>query len=113
MLEGRLTVNIISSDFPGETADSGYRYQRSREVVEILKQAWTQDEINYAGEVYDFKGLTTDPAKPYQTGGPPSLFRGLLARRDGALRATLRRLPDVARAERADRRAHEVRQPGG
>ena len=76
MLEGRLTVNIISSDFPGETADSGYRYQRSREVVEILKQAWTQDEINYSGEVYDFKGLTTDPAKPYQTGGPLLYFGG-------------------------------------
>jgi alkanesulfonate monooxygenase len=45
MLEGRLTVNIISSDFPGEKADSAFRYQRSREVVEILKQAWTQDEI--------------------------------------------------------------------
>ncbi|MBY4891744.1 LLM class flavin-dependent oxidoreductase [Rhodobacteraceae bacterium N5(2021)] len=76
MLEGRLTVNIISSDFPGEKADSGYRYQRSREVVEILKQAWTQDEINYTGEVYDFKGLTTDPAKPYQTGGPLLYFGG-------------------------------------
>jgi len=76
MLEGRLTVNIISSDFPGETADSAYRYQRSREVVEILKQAWTQDEINYAGEVYDFKGLSTDPAKPYQTGGPLLYFGG-------------------------------------
>jgi alkanesulfonate monooxygenase len=76
MLEGRLTVNIISSDFPGEKADSGYRYQRSREVVEILKQAWTQDEINYAGEVYDFKGLTTDPVRPYQTGGPLLYFGG-------------------------------------
>jgi alkanesulfonate monooxygenase len=76
MLEGRLTVNIISSDFPGEKAESGYRYQRSREVVEILKQAWTQDEINYAGEVYDFKGLTTDPVRPYQTGGPLLYFGG-------------------------------------
>ena len=36
MLEGRLTINIISSDFPGEKADSAFRYQRSREVVEIL-----------------------------------------------------------------------------
>ena len=76
MLEGRLTVNIISSDFPGETADSAYRYQRSREVVEILKQAWTQDEINYSGQVYDFQGLTTDPARPYQTGGPLLYFGG-------------------------------------
>ena len=76
MLEGRLTVNIISSDFPGEKADSAFRYQRSREVVEILKQAWTQDEINYQGQVYTFSGLTTDPAKPYQTGGPLLYFGG-------------------------------------
>ncbi len=76
MLKGRLTVNIISSDFPGEKADSAFRYQRSREVVEILKQAWTQDEINYQGQVYTFSGLTTDPAKPYQTGGPLLYFGG-------------------------------------
>nr|WP_170540131.1 LLM class flavin-dependent oxidoreductase [Ruegeria arenilitoris] len=76
MLKGRLTVNIISSDFPGEKAESSYRYQRSREVVEILKRAWTQDEINYQGQVYNFSGLTTDPAKPYQTGGPLLYFGG-------------------------------------
>jgi alkanesulfonate monooxygenase len=76
MLEGRLTVNIISSDFPGEKADSSFRYQRSREVVEILKQAWTRDEIDFEGEVYAFKGLTTDPARPYQKGGPLLYFGG-------------------------------------
>ena len=76
MMQGRLTVNIISSDFPGEKADSAFRYQRSREVVEILKQAWKQDEINYQGDVYNFEGLTTDPAKPYQTGGPLLYFGG-------------------------------------
>ncbi|MGR3494930.1 LLM class flavin-dependent oxidoreductase [Citreimonas sp.] len=76
MLQGRLTVNIISSDFPGEKADSGFRYQRSRDVVEILKQAWTRDEITYKGQVYDFEGLTTEPAKPYQTGGPLLYFGG-------------------------------------
>jgi alkanesulfonate monooxygenase len=76
MLKGRLTVNIISSDFPGETADSAYRYQRSREVVEILKQAWTQDTIKYKGDIYDIAELTTDPVKPYQTGGPLLYFGG-------------------------------------
>lgn len=76
MLEGRLTVNIISSDFPGQQEPSPFRYQRSREVVEILKQAWTQDEINYQGQVYDFSGLTTDPVQPYQTGGPMLYFGG-------------------------------------
>ncbi|TNH38370.1 LLM class flavin-dependent oxidoreductase [Paracoccus haeundaensis] len=76
MLEGRLTVNIISSDFPGQQEPSPFRYQRSREVVEILKQAWTQGEINYQGQVYDFSGLTTDPVQPYQTGGPMLYFGG-------------------------------------
>lgn len=76
MLEGRLTVNIISSDFPGEKADSEFRYQRSREVVEILKQAWTQDKIDYQGEVYSFSDMWVDPAVPYQTGGPLLYFGG-------------------------------------
>ena len=76
MLEGRLTINIISSDFPGQKEDSNYRYQRSREVVEILKQAWTQDEINYKGEIYNFEGLNTDPARPYQQNGGPLLYFG-------------------------------------
>ena len=59
MLQGRLTVNIISSDFPGEQEESAVRYQRSREMVESLKQAWTQDGITYRGETYDFEGLWT------------------------------------------------------
>ena len=76
MMKGRLTLNVISSDFPGEVAESSLRYQRSREVVEILKQAWTQDEINYEGEVYNFKNVPTAPATPYQTGGPLLYFGG-------------------------------------
>lgn len=76
MLEGRLTLNIISSDFPGEVADSAYRYKRSHEVVEILKQAWTRDEITHQGEIYQFENVPTGPAKPYQTGGPLLYFGG-------------------------------------
>ena len=76
MLEGRLTLNVISSDFPGEKADSDYRYQRSWEVVEILKQAWTQDEINYEGKIYQLKGLSADPVRPYQQNGGPLLYFG-------------------------------------
>ena len=76
MLEGRLTVNIISSDFPGQKEESSYRYQRSREVVEILKQAWTQDTINHKGQIYQFEDLTTVPVKPYQQNGGPLLYFG-------------------------------------
>lgn len=76
MLQGRLTLNVISSDFPGEVADSAYRYKRSHEVVEILRQAWTRDHIEYDGEVYKIARITTDPARPYQQNGGPLLYFG-------------------------------------
>ena len=76
MLQGRLTINIISSDFPGEVAESSYRYQRSREVVEILRQAWSQDHIDFEGQVYNFKDIPTEPAKPFQQNGGPLMYFG-------------------------------------
>ncbi len=76
ILQGRLTVNIISSEMPGESLDSASRYQRSREVIEILKQAWTQDYIDFEGEFYSIKLTTTDPVKPYQQNGGPLLYFG-------------------------------------
>jgi alkanesulfonate monooxygenase len=76
MLKGRLTLNVISSDFPGEVASSAFRYKRSHEVVEVLRQAWTRDTIDYEGEVYQFKGVPTDPARPYQQNGGPLLYFG-------------------------------------
>ncbi len=76
ILKGRLTLNVISSNFPGEDASSEYRYRRSWEVVEILKQAWNQDEISYEGEIYNLQGLSTDPVRPYQINGGPLLYFG-------------------------------------
>ena len=76
MLKGRLTLNVISSDFPGEVADSAYRYRRSHEVVEILRKCWTQDEVSHDGEIYQISKLTTDPARPYQQNGGPLLYFG-------------------------------------
>ena len=77
MMKGRLTINIISSDFPGEKAESNFRYQRSREVVEILRQAWTQDEITYHGEVYNFDNVPTGPGQsPIQQNGGPLMYFG-------------------------------------
>lgn len=74
--KGRLTVNIISSDLPGEKVDSDLRYDRAREVIEILKQCWTQDEINFTGNYYDLQIPWSDPAKPYQQNGGPLLYFG-------------------------------------
>ncbi len=75
ILKGRLTINIISSNLPGTDMDSLSRYQRSREVIEILKQAWTRDEINFKGEHYNIQ-LPSEPVKPYQQNGGPLLYFG-------------------------------------
>jgi len=76
LLQSRLTLNVISSDFPGEVASSAFRNQRSHEVVQVLRQAWTRERIDHAGEVYHFANVPNDPARPYQTGGPLLYFGG-------------------------------------
>lgn len=75
LLEGRLTVNIISSDLPGSELDSPSRYRRSGEVIQILRQAWNGSHISFHGEFYDVE-LETDPVKPYQQNGGPLLYFG-------------------------------------
>ena len=75
ILKGRLTINIISSDLPGTELSSSQRYARSREVIALLKQAWTQEEIDFQGEFYQIK-LSAAPVKPYQQNGGPLLYFG-------------------------------------
>lgn len=74
--KGRMTVNIISSDLPGERVGSDERYARAREVIEILKQCWTQDSISYQGDHYQLEIPSTEAAKPYQQNGGPLLYFG-------------------------------------
>lgn len=76
ILKGRLTINIISSDLPGTKLESAERYQRSREVIHILKQGWTQDYIDFKGKFYNIQLNTTAPLKPYQQNGGPLLYFG-------------------------------------
>jgi alkanesulfonate monooxygenase len=55
MLGGRLTINIISSDIPGETLPSAPRYQRTIEVMELLNQILSGQAVDYQGEFFKFK----------------------------------------------------------
>ncbi len=76
LMKGRLTVNIISSDLPGLSESNEARYLRSGEVIEILKQAWTRDKIDFRGKFYNLSLPTTDPVRPYQQNGGPLLYFG-------------------------------------
>jgi len=75
MLKGRFAINIINSDLPGLRESPELRYKRCGEIIEILKQAWTQERIQFKGELYQFD-MPADPVKPYQQNGGPLLYFG-------------------------------------
>ena len=76
MLGGRLTVNIISSDLPGETLASAPRYQRTLEVMQALRTLLDGEPLDLHG---DFVNLTLDPPAARTVRGvcPPLYFGGL------------------------------------
>jgi alkanesulfonate monooxygenase SsuD/methylene tetrahydromethanopterin reductase-like flavin-dependent oxidoreductase (luciferase family) len=53
MLDGRLTINIISSDLPGAQLASEPRYARTLEVMTILRALLAGEPIDHHGELYD------------------------------------------------------------
>ncbi len=55
---GRLTVNIISSDLPGEALDSEARYRRSVEHMYVLRELLEGRPVDFSGE---FVELAIDP----------------------------------------------------
>jgi len=76
IMKGRLTINIINSDLPGTKEDHEMRYRRCEEVIEILKQGWTQERVVFDGEIYKGINMSADPVKPYQQNGGPLLYFG-------------------------------------
>jgi alkanesulfonate monooxygenase len=75
MLGGRLTVNIISSDLPGEKLDSGPRYQRTLEIMDVLRDLLDGKPVDFHG---DFVDLILDPPRVRPPAGcPPFYFGGL------------------------------------
>lgn len=76
ILGGRLTVNIISSDLPGEKLESGPRYRRTLEVMRILRTMLEGEHLSFKGEFYD---LDLDPPRIATVSGkcPPLYFGGL------------------------------------
>ena len=72
---GRLCINIISSDIPGEELESAPRYQRTREWMQVLRQLLDGEAIDFHG---DFVDLTLDPPRATTVDGrcPPMYFGG-------------------------------------
>ncbi len=75
MAGGRLCINIISSDIPGEALDSAPRYQRTREWMQVLRQLLDGEPIDFHG---DFVDLELEPPRARTVSGtcPPFYFGG-------------------------------------
>lgn len=74
--KGRVIINAISSDFPGQKTDAKTRYDRTGEILEILRQGWDNDEIHFDGEYYKIH-LDAAPAKCRYSGRPLVYFGGI------------------------------------
>ncbi len=76
ILGGRLTVNIISSDLPGETLASAPRYRRTFEAMQILRTLLSGQPLDHDGEFWKLK---VDPPRIGTVSGkcPPLYFGGL------------------------------------
>lgn len=73
---GRLNVNIISSDLPGDQMDSEPRYRRTVEAMHILKTLLNGEHLSIDGEHYK---IDLDPPRMKTVSGkcPPLYFGGL------------------------------------
>lgn len=65
---GRWSINVTSGwheaefeMYGAELLEHDERYVRSREFIEILRGAWSQDETSYAGRYYTVKDLRLEP----------------------------------------------------
>ena len=99
MLGGRLTVNIISSELPGEMLASAPRYGRTVEVMKLLGALMNGEAVDHQGRVLQAEAGSA--AHPVAV-GPASalLFRRALG---GCARSGCgggRRLSDVAGSDR-------------
>ena len=83
ILDGRLTVNIISSEMPGETLDGPARYRRTAETMDALRTLMDGRHLAINGEFLQFD---IDPPRiATDRTSPPFYFGGLSAEaRDAA-----------------------------
>ncbi|KQM47267.1 MAG: LLM class flavin-dependent oxidoreductase [Sphingomonas sp.] len=84
MLGGRLAINIISSDLPGEKLESAPRYARTVEAMHILRTLLDGKPLDHDGAFWKLK---VDPPRVTTVSGTcPALYFGGLseAARDAA-----------------------------
>ena len=115
ILGGRLAINIISSDLPGETLASGPRYRRTVEAMAILRQLLDRQALDHDGEFWKLKidpprmGMVSGRAPQFYFGGLSEDAREAAAKGADVYLMWPDTLPEV-RAIIADLRARAARE---
>lgn len=84
IFNGRWAINVVSGWFRGEYDSLGIpwvehdeRYVRSREFINILRGAWTQDNYSYDGKYWKIRNYTLNPKPLVLPDRPmPEIFQG-------------------------------------
>lgn len=71
-MDGRLTINIISSDRAGEALPSAERYERTGECMALLRAFWNDEHVKVDGRWWSYD-LSTAPTR---TRNPPPMYFG-------------------------------------
>lgn len=75
MASGRLTINIISSNMPGQEMESAPRYQRTLEWMQVLRQLLNGEAVKFHGEFVDLE-IEPPSARTVDGTAPPFYFGG-------------------------------------
>ena len=87
---GRLALNVTTGSGPtefrfGEKLDHDSRYERTWEILRLLRMLWTQEHTTFQGKYYSVEDGVSEP-KPVQKPHPPFYMVGMseMARRISA-----------------------------
>ena len=88
---GRFTLGVgVGGEFPVEFEAAGLdvkqRGRRTNECLEVLRQLWTEESVNYQGRHFQLQNASINPG-PTQQPHPPVWVAG---RRDAAMRRAVR-----------------------
>ena len=75
MSSGRLTINIISSDLPGQELESGPRYKRTQEYMKVLRELLNGNPIDFHGQFVDLE-IEAPRVRTVSGQCPPFYFGG-------------------------------------
>jgi alkanesulfonate monooxygenase SsuD/methylene tetrahydromethanopterin reductase-like flavin-dependent oxidoreductase (luciferase family) len=106
-------MGYVPSEFAGMGVPRAERRARMDDTLEILRRAWTHEEFDYEGEVYQVEKVRVRP-RPVQPGGPPLWVAAMSeagARRAARFGANL--LPQGDRAAVLDPWIDAVKGAGG